>query len=109
MALGLSVEDESFNEEIKMHVNAALGVLSQNGIGKKLIVSGLEEKWSDLKDNTQTSGNEYFHMIPMFMQMSVKILFDPPPPSNVQYYNNYLQELLWRLRVAYETEETPAF
>lgn len=102
IALGLSMEDESFSEEIKMHLNAALSILNQNGIGKPLTITGLDAKWGDFKDDSQVEGNEYFNMIPMFVQTSIKILFDPPPPSNVQYYNNYIQELLWRLRTAYE-------
>jgi len=102
IALGLSMEDESFSEEIKMHLNAALSILNQNGIGKPLTITGLDAKWGDFKDDSQVEGNEYFNMIPMFVQTSIKILFDPPPPSNVQYYNNYIQELLWRLRIAYE-------
>ena len=102
IALGLSMEDESFSEEIKMHLNAALSILNQNGIGKPLTITGLDAKWDDFKDDSQVEGNEYFNMIPMFVQTSIKILFDPPPPSNVQYYNNYIQELLWRLRTAYE-------
>lgn len=102
IALGLSMEDESFSEEIKMHLNAALSILNQNGIGKPLTITGLDAKWGDFKDDSQVEGNEYFNMIPLFVQTSIKILFDPPPPSNVQYYNNYIQELLWRLRTAYE-------
>ena len=102
IAQNLPIEDESFSEEIKMHLNAALSILNQNGIGRPLTVTGLDAKWGDFKDDSQVEGNEHFNMVPMFVQMRVKILFDPPPPSNVQYYNNYIEELLWRLRTAYE-------
>lgn len=108
-SLGLSADDDSFEDELKLHLNSTLGVLNQNGIGKKLVVVGKGTTWIELKDETQIIGNEYFNMIPMFVLMSIKLLFDPPPPSNVQYYKNYMDELLWRLKIAYETEGTPAF
>lgn len=101
-AIGLSSSDPSFNQEIIQHINASIFKLNQNGIGKPLVVDGDSQTWDDLKDPNQKDGNVYFASVPLFISLSTKILFDPPPPSSVQYHNTAANELLWRLKIAYE-------
>lgn len=101
-ALGLTETDTSFDTELLQHINSAIGKLYQNGIGKLIIVTGEEQKWVDLKDPLQTQGNEYFGIVPLYITLSTKLLFDPPPPSNVEYHSNNAKELLWRLKISYE-------
>jgi hypothetical protein len=104
-ALGLSISDSSFNKEIIPHINSAISKLHQNGIGKYLIVDGEAQTWGDLQDPTQLAGNLYFASVPLFINLSTKILFDPPPPSSVEYHQQNVSETLWRLKVAYEYYE----
>ena len=101
LALGLSANGSEFADEIFMHVNSALLILNQNGIGRKIQLT-MDSTWEDFKDPTQTEGNEYFEFVPTFVMTKTKILFDPPPPSNAPYYDGYIKETLWRLKVAYE-------
>lgn len=101
-AIGLSITDSSFNNEILQHVNSAIVKLNQNGVGKYLVVDGDVQTWGDLKDPDQIEGNNYFATVPLFITLSTKLLFDPPPPSNVEYHHNNASEILWRLKVAYE-------
>lgn len=101
-ALGLSPTDQSFNKEILQHINGAIGKLHQNGIGKFLVVESEKETWGDLIDPLQLAGNVYFASVPLFISLSTKILFDPPPPSSVEYHANAANEMLWRLKIAYE-------
>ena len=44
-------------------------------------------------------------LVPPFVMMRVKILFDPPPPSNVKFYDDRANMLLWRIQALYETTE----
>lgn len=104
-ALGLPPTTSDFDKELIPHINAAIGKLNQNGIGNYLVVTGAEQKWKDLKNLSQIDGNNYFSSVPLFINISTKILFDPPPPSSVQYHATIASELLWRLKVAYETYE----
>lgn len=101
-SLGLSISDSGFNKEIIPHINSAISKLNQNGIGKYLVVDGDTQKWGDLQDPDQMEGNKHFASIPLFIALSTKLLFDPPPPSSVEYHAANVNEILWRLKVAYE-------
>lgn len=105
-AIGLSSTDTSFNTEIIQHINASIFKLNQNGIGKPLVVVDETQTWEDLINPLQVEGNAYFASVPLFISLSTKILFDPPPPSSVEYHNKAATELLWRLKIAYEDYNT---
>lgn len=100
-AMGLGIEDDSFDSELLIHINAALLTLNQNGVGKTTIVKDADTKWEDFKDELQVEGNKLFDMAPLFVFLRTKILFDPPPPSNVKYMDDAINEALWRLREEY--------
>lgn len=100
-AIGLSSEPSPFDTDILMHINGAIGKLNQNGIGLPVVVTAATT-WAQFQNPTQTYGNQYFQMIPLFVTLSVKLLFDPPPPSTVQHYVANIDQLLWRLKFAYE-------
>lgn len=102
VAVGLSADTADFDIELLMHINGAIGKLNQNGVGNFLVVQNEETKWSDLQNPLQLLGNEYFAMVPLFITISTKLLFDPPPPSSVQYHSQNAEQILWRLKVAYE-------
>jgi hypothetical protein len=100
-AIGLSSEPSPFDKDLLMHINSAIGKLQQNGIGFPVVVTA-ETTWAEFQNPTQTYGNQYFQMVPLFVTLSTKLLFDPPPPSTVQYYVSNIDQLLWRLKFAYE-------
>lgn len=95
-------ENSEFDDEIVVHINLALVTLNQNGIGNNIVVKDTTSKWEDFKNPLQPIGNLSFHMIPGYVNLSTKIIFDPPPPSNAEYYSKVIGELLWRLRTMYE-------
>ena len=101
-ALGVGEAPTAFDSELVLHINAALSILNQNGCGKIVNVQDEAATWGDMQDPLQTVGNAFFHLVPTYVFTKTKILFDPPPPSNVAFYDNYTQELLWRIRIAYE-------
>lgn len=100
-ALGLSFGPSPFDKELLIHINGAMGKLNQNGIGNP-IVATKTTTWEEFQNLEQIRGNEYFHMIPLYIALSTKLLFDPPPPSSVQYHADNAHQLLWRLKIAYE-------
>jgi hypothetical protein len=85
-----------------MHINAAIVTLNQNGVGNNMVVTDESTTWADLQDPVQSDKNENFKMVPLFIMLSTKLLFDPPPPSSVQYHQSNIEQLLWRLKIAYE-------
>lgn len=101
-AIGLDSESNDFDTDILMHINASIAELNQNGVGKFIIVTDSTQTWADLQDETQTIGNEYFKMVPLYIAVKTKLSFDPPPPSSAQYQSANADKILWRLKVAYE-------
>jgi hypothetical protein len=101
-AVGLDPDNNGFDTDLLQHINSAIGKLNQNGVGRFIIVEDESKTWNDLQDPTQTEGNKYFQMIPLFITVSTKLIFDPPPPSSVEYHARNMEETLWRLKVAYE-------
>lgn len=106
-SVGLSIDMSDFDVDLLLHINAAIGTLNQNGVGKDLIVTDASSTWNDLKDPKQSDGNQYFKIVPLFLMLSTKVLFDPPPPSSVQVYQDQIDQILWRLKIAYETQIRP--
>lgn len=101
-ALGLGSDDTSFDTELKMHINTCISQLNQNGVGRNVVVFDDTLKWSDLLDPTQIEGNKHAKLIPLFIMLSTKRIFDPPPPSTIEYYSKSIDDMLWRLKLAYE-------
>jgi hypothetical protein len=106
VAVGLDASTSDFDTELLMHINGAIGKLNQNGVGNFLVVENDQQHWIDLQDATQIEGNKYFQMIQLFITISTKLLFDPPPPSSVQYHAQNADQILWRLKIAYEEPYT---
>jgi hypothetical protein len=102
VSVGLDADTVDFDTELLMHINSAIGKLNQNGIGNFIVVNDEVPTWNDLQNPDQVEGNKYFQMVPLFMAMSTKLVFDPPPPSAVPVYQNNIDQMLWRLKVAYE-------
>ena len=99
-SMGLSKDSVDFDTELMMHINSSISTLRQNGIGKATMVSDDTTTWGDLKDPEQD--NEHFQMVPLYITMNTKFIFDPPPPSAVEFHSQHIDQLLWRLKVAYE-------
>lgn len=106
VAVGLTEDTVDFDTDLTMHINAALATLNQNGVGLPVVVVNDATTWGDLKDPLQLKGNESFHMVPLFVSLSTRIIFDPPPPSAVEHFSNTINQMLWRLKVAYEDMTT---
>lgn len=105
-ALGIGEDTTAFDPELLLYINSALTILGQNGCGNLQMEVSEATTWADFKNATQTNGNEFFSLVPVYVYTKTKILFDPPPPSNVEYFNGYINELIWRIKTAFEADET---
>lgn len=102
IGVGLTKYTSDFDTELLMYINTAISVLNQNGVGNFITVTDTSTTWADLQDVTQVKGNMYFNIVPTFITMSTKVIFDPPPPSAVEYHSKSIEQMIWRLQVAYE-------
>ena len=99
--LGLELNENAFDYEILMYINSALLTVYQNGAGTPIVVKDYAQTWEEFKDPAQVEGNKMFEQIKLYVMLKTKIIFDPPPPSTATYMQSYIDELLWRIRVAY--------
>jgi hypothetical protein len=106
VAVGLAADVTDFDGELLPHINNAISELNQIGVGNPLVVIDDKQLWSDFQNPNQTDGNLAFQMVPQFIGLSTKMLFDPPPPSTIQFYASNVEKLLWRLKFAYEEPYT---
>lgn len=102
--LNIDRESNVFDGEIIPHVMSAIGKLSQNGIGSPKVITD-ETTWTDVISEEMITNPEVFSMVPLYIMLSTKIIFDPPPPSTVEYYKTSLDDNLWRLKTIYDTRE----
>ena len=101
-ALGLITDDDSFDAELKMHINASLSTLYQNGVGLPFQIEGKEETWEEFMNPEQLENDYMSGQIKQYVFLKTKILFDPPPPSSVEHVSRAADEMLWRLRENYD-------
>jgi hypothetical protein len=102
VAVGLSEDATDFDTDLTMNINSTIAKLNQNGVGRFVVVNDTSTTWADLQDPLQVEGNLYFGMVPLLITLSTKLVFDPPPPSTVEYHSQLVEQLLWRLKISYE-------
>lgn len=88
--IGLAPEISDFDQDLILHINSILSVLTQIGIGPSegFSITCNTEKWSDFLG----SGAE-LNYIKSYVAMRVRLIFDPPTNSNVtQALEKYCSE-----------------
>ena len=96
--LGPDSSYDVFDNEILIHINMALSVLTQLGVGpaEGFVVTGSDETWNQFLGNAKN-----IDMAKTFVFMKVKMVFDPPNSSFVlSSMEKACDELGWRLTVA---------
>lgn len=93
--LGISEDDEAFDTDILMAINAVMTVLYQMGIGPAdapFVVTNTLQTWRSLLGSDPIGG------VREFVCMRVRLLFDPPTNTYVvQALNDQADEFEWRL------------
>lgn len=93
--LGISYEDESFDFEILMHINATLAILFQMGVEEvgDMPVIDITTTWRELfGDRTD------LEMVKTYIYFKVKSMFDPPTNSaGLESLNRVMKEFEWRI------------
>ena len=102
--LGLDENYDAFDDDVMMHINSVLMILTQLGVGpkKRLTITGEEETWEDYlaQDITKLSA------VKTYVYLKVKTMFDPTSSSVVnEATKEMLKELEWRLNSEIEYKE----
>ncbi len=100
--LGLTEEDDSFDEDIISAINSVFSILYQLGVGPSTAyaISGAENTW----DEFTTDPNLNF--VKDYVWMKTKLLFDEPQSGTAtQSLERKIAEFEWRLNVAVDPGE----
>lgn len=102
--LGIDECCDQFDTEVIIHINSALMVLNQLGVGPPggFMIASNSEKWTDfLGDNKQIES------VKTYIYLKVKLVFDPPQSSAaIESMNQTIKEFEWRLNVAVDPGST---
>lgn len=104
--LGISKDDNAFNSDILMAINATMVVLNQLGVGpdNPVTVDSDDAKWNIIDEKIVGIVREY-------VSMRVRMLFDPPTTTYIkQALDDQISEFEWRIlaeidKKDYETRE----
>ena len=100
--LGIPTDDDSFDTDVKVNINAAIFTLSQIGIGPSngYIVTSNTQMWNDYIGSSLIN----LEGVKNYIYLKTKLIFDPPTNSTtIQAINESLKELEWRMQLAVET------
>ena len=98
--LGIQEEYEHFDVDIIMHINTALMILTQMGVGPSegFMIEDKYDFWEDFV-------TENMEAVKTYVYLKVRLVFDPPSSSAVmESINRTISELEWRLNVAAESK-----
>ena len=93
--LGISEDDYSFDQEIKIHINSVFSILNQLGVGPEepFILDDKDRNWNEF-----TGTNKRIEMVKSYVYLKVLLIFDPPQSSSsVDSIKRQIDEYEWRL------------
>ena len=99
--LGIVEADESFDDDILMHINSAFVTINQLGIGPEVgfMIEDATPTWDDL-----LAGDIRLNSIKSYIYVRVRLLFDPPQTSYlIEAMDKQRLEMEYRLGVYRES------
>lgn len=101
--LGIEPDYTAFDTDILVHINTALMILNQLGIGRSegVVVDGTDTKWDAL-----LLGRTDLAMVKSYIYHRVRLAFDPPQNSFVTAaIEKQITEFEWRVNVQAESTD----
>lgn len=98
--LGISDDDDSFDVDLIVLINAALSTANQVGVGKSgFSISSSDDTWNDFLEGTSN-----LESVKKYIYMKVKVAFDGTSMTStlIDAFNNMIKEEEWRLNVLAE-------
>ena len=94
--LGITDDYTHFDQDIVLQINSAFSTLNQLGVGPKagFSIRDASTVW------TEFINDDRLNFAKTFVQLKVKLAFDPPTSTALmESYNRQLDELTWRLSI----------
>ena len=95
--LGVGEEYTHFDDDIIMHINSVIFILTQIGIGpdEGFVISSKDQTWDDF-----LQGRINIESVKSYVYLKVRLLFDPPSNSFlVEAIERQISEYEWRLNI----------
>lgn len=93
--LGIANEDSSFDQDLILYINSAIGILHQLGVSENLtdIIIDHDTTWTELFGETDD-----LEIVKTYIGFRVKSMFDPPTNSAaIESLNRIIGEFEWRI------------
>ena len=100
--LGMTEDYTSFDTDIIIHINTALMVLNQLGVGPSegFRITDANDAWDDYIEE-----DDDLEAVKTYIYLKVKLVFDPPTNGAVmEALKQSIAEYEWRLNVKAESE-----
>lgn len=101
--LGLAEDYTAFDTDIIIHINTALMVLHQLGVGPEegFQIKSKKDKWDDFIDE-----DDNLEAVKTYIYLKTKMVFDPPQHGPTEdALKESIKEYEWRLNVQAENNE----
>lgn len=93
--LGVNEQDEAFDNDILVNVNAVFSTLYQLGVGSEshyIVING-DETWDEVFEE-----KDLIDFIKLYTYMKVRVIFDPPTNSSIlQALTEQMKEIEYRI------------
>lgn len=101
--LGLAPDYTPFDADLIGHINSAIMVAHQLGVGASdFLITGADETWADWLGETAS----HLSAIQHYVYLRTKLSWDPPSSSFVlNSIEKQIDEMTWRLNVQVESGE----
>ena len=99
LMLGITEEYTHFDSQIIMHINSALMVLTQLGVGPSdgFMIYDAASTWDEFIPETK------LEMAKTYVYLKVRLSFDPPEGSaSIEAMRRMVEEYEWRLNIQAE-------
>lgn len=99
---GISEIDESFDMELTMHINGALMIMTQLGVGPDggFSITSKEQEWGEFLE-----GRKDLDLVFNDVYLRTKLIFDPPANSFlVTAMERQIKEYDWRIEAWHKPE-----
>lgn len=98
--LSIPPSDNSFDEDLLIHINGVFSTLQQLGVGpdEGFMIEDNSAEW-----DTYLNDKVILNQVKVYMFLEIKIIFDPPPSSfALDALKSQAEEKKWRLNVLAE-------
>lgn len=95
--LGIGEDYTAFDTDIITHINMALSILTQLGVGPPsgFMIEDAEPVWGDF-----IGADPQYNAVKTYVYLRVRQMFDPPTTSYlIAAFENQIREFEWRLNV----------